>query len=159
MFSLDEILGPLQIYANKVGTILCHQVSVQDYSKLIITHSSLTVYTHSELFTCFQNSRHSRLISVNMFHYLLICVQLFLIKTTTAIVLNSLMKYLLPRGNILKSLMLHEQRYLHIILIASLTLLSLYIHLDFQWCLCHKLSLVSGIFKNINYALITCPLI
>lgn len=101
------------------------------YSKLIITHSSLTVYTHSELFTCFQNSRHSRLISVNMFHYLLICVQLFLIKTTTAIVLNSLMKYLLPRGNILKSLMLHEQRYLHIILIASLTLLSLYIHLDF----------------------------
>lgn len=56
---------------------------------------------------------------------MLIFVQLFFIKTITAIVLNSLMKYLLPSGNILKSLMLHEHRNLRRILIGILTLLLL----------------------------------
>lgn len=51
-----------------------------------------------------------------------------------------LMKYLLPSGNILKILMLCEHRYLHRILIESLTLLSLYIqifssvYLKFGFC-------------------------
>lgn len=62
------------------------------------------------------------------------------------------MKYLLPSGNILKSLMLHEHRYLHRIII-SLTLLSLYIRIFNNVCIA-----VSVIFKNINYVLITYSL-
>lgn len=62
------------------------------------------------------------------------------------------MKYLLPSGNILKSLMLHEHRYLHRIIIRSLTLLSLFTRIFNNVCIA-----VFVIFKNTNYVLIICP--
>lgn len=65
-FSPDKVLSPSQRHANKIGIIFCHQVAVQDYSQLIISHSLLTKSTHSKVFTWLQKSKHSRLISVNM---------------------------------------------------------------------------------------------
>lgn len=44
LFSPDETPHPLHTYTNKMGTTLCHQVSVQDYSELMLTYSLHTQY-------------------------------------------------------------------------------------------------------------------